>query len=73
MPPMGTVAPLRRSHLSMVAQNPHVALLIYAKMHLWRVSLIVFMVLFALFAAKRFGRRASTEAQGDDTMSAKAG
>ena len=31
------------------------------------------MVLFALFAAKRFGRRASTEAQGDDTMSAKAG
>jgi BASS family bile acid:Na+ symporter len=31
------------------------------------------MVLFALFAAKRFGRRASKKGQGGDTLSAKAG
>ena len=31
------------------------------------------MVMFALFAAKRFGRRASTKGQGGDTLSAKAG
>jgi hypothetical protein len=36
VPPMGTVASLRRSHLSMVAQSPDVALLIHTKEHFWK-------------------------------------